>query len=378
MNRKQRIADINARLQSFDTELDAASQERMAEIEKETRTLVEERTRLILEEKAEIRKAFESGEELETLGSETRRMKAELDERHAKDLQQKRAITLTGDLTVLHQDHKKTTLNDTFNQVSSLVDRVRYVYLPGGETYSEPYIKGYGTASVTVEGAAYGTGDPVWGYSEIKKVKLTIYMEVSEEFEKLGFSDYMRVIKQNLSVAIRKKLVYDIIKGSGASGQLSGILGATQPHLEASKDLEVSAIDENTLDNIILSYGGDEDVAGGVLILNKKDLKAFALVKSTTTKKSAYEIDYKNSTINGVPYIISSAITDLATTAAGSYSMVYGSLYAYVVAQFSDIELKRSDDFKFNEGLVAFRASGFFGGNVAMWNGFLRIKKPTI
>ena len=375
MNRKQRIAEINAKFRAFEAELVGATAERTAQIGVETAELVAERSRLIEEEKQEIRKAFESGAKLED--TDARRIAEEVAERQFKDLKEKRSITLTGALDVMHAEHKKETLNETFNQVSSIVDQVRFQYLPGGETYFEPYIKSYGTAGVTVEGAEYTASDPVWSYTEIKKVKLTILTEISEEFEKLGYAAYMQAVRRNLSIAIRKKLAREIVLGTGASGQFSGILGATQPHLEASKDLSVVAIDENTLDNIILSYGGDEEVADGTLFLSKGDLKAFALVKSTTTKKSAYEINYKQRTINGVPYCITSAVTVLSSVATGAYGMFYGSPQAYVVAQFADVELKRSDDFKFSTGIVTFRASGFFGGNVAMWNGFIRIKKAA-
>lgn len=375
MNRKQRIAEINAKFRAFDAELVGATAERTAQIGIETAELVAERSKLIEEEKQEIRKAFESGSKLED--SDTRKIAEEVAERQFKALKEKRSITLTGALDVMHVEHKKETLNETFNQVSSIVDQVRFQYLPGGETYFEPYIKSYGTAGVTAEGVEYTASDPVWAYTEIKKVKLTILTEISEEFEKLGYAAYMQAVKRNLSIAIRKKLAREIVLGTGASGQFSGILGATQPHLEASKDLSVVAIDENTLDNIVLSYGGDEDVADGTLFLSKGDLKAFALVKSTTTKKSAYEINYKQRTINGVPYCITSAVTVLSSVATGAYGMFYGSPQAYVVAQFADVELKRSDDFKFSTGIVSFRASGFFGGNVAMWNGFIRIKKAA-
>ncbi|MBR0059917.1 MAG: phage major capsid protein, partial [Selenomonadaceae bacterium] len=61
----------------------------------------------------------------------------------------------------------------------------------------------------------------------------------------------------------------------------------------------------------------------------------------------------------------------------GDYCMAYGSLSNYLLAEFSPMEVKRSDDYKFREGMAAFRGNCFFGGNVVRRNGFLRIKKSA-
>lgn len=55
--------------------------------------------------------------------------------------------------------------------------------------------------------------------------------------------------------------------------------------------------------------------------------------------------------------------------------MAYGYLQNYELAVFSDIDVRRSDDYKFKNGQTAFRASMFAGGSVAAWNGFIRVKK---
>ena len=49
---------------------------------------------------------------------------------------------------------------------------------------------------------------------------------------------------------------------------------------------EISAIDDGTLDELIYSYGGEEEVEGvATLILNKKDLKAFAKLRDKQGRK---------------------------------------------------------------------------------------------
>jgi HK97 family phage major capsid protein len=158
-----------------------------------------------------------------------------------------------------------------------------------------------------------------------------------------------------------------------------GIFNSTV--IEASSDLQVDEITNTTLDEIMFSFGGNEDVEdAAVLILNKRDLKAFAQLRSTTGEKIHTIVSNGNyGTIDGVPYVINSqckAISNEATT-AGEYCMAYGPLSNYELAVFSDIEVKKSTDYKFKEGMLAHRGVTFIGGNVAAHNGFLRVKKKA-
>ena len=78
-----------------------------------------------------------------------------------------------------------------------------------------------------------------------------------------------------------------------------------------------------------------------------------------------------------VQYVISGDLPALsaAGTAANTLCMFYGVLSNYEVTLFSPLEVAKSTDFKFSTGQIAYKASGFFGGNVVSWNGFVRVKK---
>ena len=142
-------------------------------------------------------------------------------------------------------------------------------------------------------------------------------------------------------------------------------------------DLELSAIDENTLDEIVYAYGGDEEVEGGcVIILNKNDLRAFAGLRTAEGRK-VYNVDYKAKTIDGIPFIISSHCKAISasSTQAGEYGIAYGPLANYEVPIFSGVEVAKSTDYKFKDGIICYKASVFTGGNVIGYKGFLRVKK---
>lgn len=367
---KERMKQILMRLGSIQEELKTAKVEKIDELERESKALIEERNQLEQEMRTKAIDSFNNGikQEVQTQTAN------EENEQRAKDFVNKRAIQFGG-LDIVKPSHESATINPTFNQVSSLLDQVTIKNLDGGETFKQSYVKKYKEAGETTEGDDYTETEAEFAYADITKVKLTAYAEVTEELKKLPHVDYMNEVKNSLAIALRKKLVNEILFGVGGSGHINGICTANAKAIDSANDITITKIDENTLDNIILSYGSEEEVTPGVLVLGKDSLKEFVKVVGTD-KKKVYDIDYKNQTINGIPYIINSRFTAFAT-ANGKYVMVYGSLANYQLVAFSSVELAQSDDFKFKSGQIAFRASGFFGGNVVAYNGFVRIKKTA-
>lgn len=283
--------------------------------------------------------------------------------------------------------HTAADVNETFNDVSSLVDRVKNVQLEGGETYQRGFVKSYGDgAGATAEGADYNPSEPTFGYVTIKKEKITAYTEEPEEMVKLPNADYDSVVEGSVTKAIRRYLSRQILIGDGSTSKFKGIFHnpteAAEQVIDPATDITtITAIDDGTLDEIIYSYGGDEEVEDvAVLILNKKDLKAFAKLRDKQGRKVYTIVNHGNTgTIDGVPYIINSAckaISD-AKTAAGDYNMAYGPLQNYEMAIFSDIDARKSTDYKFKQGQIAYRADIFAGGAVAAYNGFVRVKKAS-
>lgn len=290
--------------------------------------------------------------------------------------------TLSSSSAVLTQ-HTATDVKETFNEVSSLVDRVKVIPLPGGESYKRGFVKSYGEGGYTAEGADYTTAEPTFGYASMSKAKITAYCEEPEEIKKLAPAAYDSIIEGSTEIAIRKKLSKQILVGAGGDNSVTGIFfnpsSTSDDIIDRSTDIELSAIDENTLDTIIYGFGGEEDVEDvAVLILNKADLKAFATCRLSDGKKAYTVVNHGNTgTIDGVPYIINSACKAVSnsTTTAGTYCMAYGPLSNYEMPVFSDIDIQHSNEYKFKQGQIAHRGDVFVGGNVAAHNGFLRVKK---
>lgn len=300
----------------------------------------------------------------------------EIEER-AKLLKEGRAVTVASGNVLLPKHQSNDLATVPFRQVSTFYDLTKVRNLQGGETYEAPFTKSYGTGGLTEEGSAYTEAEPEFETAKINKVKVTAYAEFSEELERLPNANYEAEIRKGVEIALKKKMAQQQIGGTGESNTFIGITStnADNTAVLASDDMELSKIDQDTLNKIIFAYGGDEEVEQkGVLVLNKADLLAFSLVKNDIGDH-AYKIDLANQTINTVPYIINSNLTSLDTASKGQYSMIYGIPQYYETAIFSPVEIKKSYDYKFKDGMIAYRASVFAGGNTTAYRGFMRVKK---
>jgi HK97 family phage major capsid protein len=386
-----RLKEISDRKSEIRTILSGEDKVDLQKLEDELRELNDEQTEIetrqrLQQEAADINTGIADVRTIETFNSveekDEKREEEQALEKRGQDLLENRAITVaSGDLVL--PKHSSSSINGTFNQVSSLVDRVKHVPLEGGESYETAYEKGHGEGDYTAEGADYTESDVQFGYATINKTKITAYSEESEETQKLPKANYSSKIVGGVNKSLRKKITKEILVGDGASGHLVGIFSANATAINPATDLAISEIDAGTLDEIIFSFGGDEEVEDpSVLILSKLDLKAFATLRDAQDKK-VYDVKSNGNTgtIDGVPYIINSACNSISNdvTADGAYVMAYGPLSNYELATFSPTDIQRSNDYKFKQGMIAHRGSVFVGGNVAAHNGFLRVKKaPTV
>ena len=344
---------------------------KLEEMEKETDKLQEERS--MIDKKMSLTKMAE----IPMISTKNNAEQRDILEKRGKDLMENRTIKVSSDEVLLPEHVDSTLAPYPFKPVSELVDRVHTINLQGGETYTKSYVKSYGEAGTTEEGASYTETEPHYGYVTIPKVKVTAYTEITEELEKLPAINYQAEVIKNINISLRKKISQQIIKGDGTTNNFTGIFSDKADALKDQADLEISAIDENTLDDIVFAYGGDEAIENGAcLIINKNDLRAFAKLRTKEGRK-VHNIDYVNQTIDGIPYVLNSNCSALSdpSTGTGTYCIAYGSLFNYEVPIFSNVEIGKSTDYKFKDGIICYKASVFTGGNVVGYKGFVRVKK---
>lgn len=401
---KKRLEQISERRTQIDGLLNGTERINLNEIKEELRQLDAEETelreKLALIEERGIANSINNGEgearslgtvtDILTPGTEKRKSEKVDHEKRGKQLKEGRSITV-GSSQIVTPKHTGDTIKPTFNEVSSIVDMVDNKVLPGGESYEQPYekpmnVEGKSEGGYTEQGAEYQEVETVTAYAPITKAKITAYQEEPEEVTKLAAADYDSLIVAGTNKALRKKLAKEILVGNGGQNQLTGIFHnpseTKKQIIDPNTDIEVTEINAETLDEIIYSYGGDEEVESlSVLILNKKDLKAFAKVKDQQGKKVYNIVNQGNKgTIDNVPFVINSAcgsISDTNTT-KGKYCMAYGPMENYLVTVFSDVDIQRSTDYKFKQGIICHKGVTFIGGNVQAYNGFIRVKKAAV
>lgn len=270
---------------------------------------------------------------------------------------------------------KVSGINDSFITVSSIVDDVTVEDANGMSTDRIAYEKADGEAGVTAEGAAAKEGDPSYGYVDLKPEKVTIITYISEEVRDQSPLTYEERVRKQALRALRAKASNKIVTKVKAS------------ELAAKHIVITNKIDENTLRDIVLSYGGDESVEGhGVLYLNRLDLMAFGKVRGTNEKKAVYKItpDATNpntGTIEAdgtvVKYSLNKNCTALSTAVAGGdpvKTMIYGNPKCVQLDLFSPYKVTVSEDYKFAEGMLAIRGSVQLDADLVYDKGFVVVQ----
>lgn len=114
-----------------------------------------------------------------------------------------RAMTVSGG-TVLVQKKYKNSIDEAFEEVSGLVDKLNSVPMNGGESYSVPFEKTYGEGDYTDEAGNYSDIDVETDYVETGRAKITAYAEITKEATKLPNANYQALVIKRVRDAIRK------------------------------------------------------------------------------------------------------------------------------------------------------------------------------
>lgn len=377
----ERFAEIKTERAKIDYLIEE-EERRLAEVEKEEKAKDQEADTLAARSKSDSKDNFTEKAVVFNTSADAERAKTlEKKEARGKDLKsgkkvnfEARAVTSTQAALAVHASSE---IVPTFEQVGTIDTLVDVESVPGGESYKVPFEKTIGTGGITEEGADYTDAEPEFDYAEIDKVKITAYAEISEEMQKLPNADYDSKVYAAVVGAARRKVINQIFNGSG-NKQFVGIFNAPSKII-AKAPIVISTIDENTLDNFIYDFGGEENVeADTVILMNKLTLKEFAKVKGAD-KRKAYDIVLRGNTgtINGITFVLSSKVAPFATATAGQPYITYGKLKGYKLTYFSDYEVQKSTDYKFKQGMTAYKVSVMAGGSPVMYNGFLHVVKEA-
>jgi HK97 family phage major capsid protein len=225
-----------------------------------------------------------------------------------------------------------------------------------GENIDVPITTSFGAAAAVAEAAALAESDPAFGKRTLGAYKFGQLVQISSELVQDGAFDLegflARVVGQNVGNAFGAKL----ITGAGSTeptgitvSSTLGVTGAT------------SVAGVPTLDNLI-------DLYYSVIAPYRNKSAAQWLMKDSTAAvirkfregsgTGAYL--WQPSIVAGQPDLLLSkpVLTDpnVAATAIGAKSVLFGDLSSYAVRIVAGIRFERSDDYSFNTDQTTFRA----------------------
>lgn len=276
-------------------------------------------------------------------------------------------------------------INDTVGaKHSSIIDLVKIVDCGGMGSNKVAYIDTDADAAAEhTEGSAATAKEATFGYVEITPKTLATYAQISEQAKNQTPLQYEAKVQEQALISLRKaavKLVISKLKASTLNKAVDASVSSAKKGI----------LDENTLTDFLLEYGGDESVVGeAVLFLNKKDLRAIGKIRGTQDKKKVYEIvpDGSNPNVGiikdgglSVKYCICSKLAACVDTVQGSAAiptMFYGNPQCLELDLFTDYQVKVSEEFAFTSLMDTILGSVSLGADVVAKNGFVSLTIPA-
>lgn len=377
---EEALNEIKLELKKLDAQIEEA---RKLEVKTPEKKAAEERSSAqpdVVKINHNAEKNEKKGVDLDKLATEIRSGKPTVISAEAQREVQKRAIASS---TTQKPAAYKSTLEEAPNQVAQAIDLVAHVPMKGAARYEVAFEVDVTDADYTAEAGAYTTAEGTFNTNDTVATKLTAKAVVNEEVKELNTIDYLDAIINNVKKSLRKKASKEIVAGDGTTGHLRGIANAPAKVMPADYKLDVRAFDKNTLRNIIMAYGGDEDVTSPLtLFLNKNTLNEFLAVE-LKSGDPAYNVKFEGTggTISEakggleVPFSINSGFKAFSAEVAGKTFAVYGDPQKYELPEFSDMIVVENDAIYQDKGQIAFFGHQHLGGVVAGYKAFLPIKK---
>ncbi|MBQ8616227.1 MAG: hypothetical protein IJ418_01820 [Clostridia bacterium] len=252
-------------------------------------------------------------------------------------------------------------INDAFTQVSSIVDLVKVTDCTGMGAYKVAYVKSGATAAKQTEGAAVAESNPVYDFVTITPETAAVVSYITKQVKKQSPLVYQNKTREQALIALRvyaENLIVSKIKAS-----------------TLTKAQTIAAIDDKTLRNIVLAYGGARGVEGGAtLALSKESLIAFGDVRGTQDKKPVYEItpdtDPNTGTIKDGGTVVKYCLVEgLAVN-----ELLYGKMHCFELGLFGDYEIAVSEDRNIDKLMLTIVGDVDLGGEVVVNEGFIHAK----
>lgn len=271
-------------------------------------------------------------------------------------------------------------IHDGFaGSVSGLINQVHTVTLTGLSGWEEPYVVSDPEATagdpVEIAGTKRATTDPVFAVAGMDAFEANTTSYIPKSAADLSPAQYAAKVQEMALRSLQRKAVALMINGDGTSSpKMHGILNAknTDGANIFAEVAAVTAINEDTLAQLVFGYGGDEMTGGFArLLLTKANLEAFGKLKGANEKTPLYEISFDDGSGGNtgtikrggliVPYTICSAM--------GAKKLAYGDPFNYMLALFGDYLVSTDASYKAAERLITVLGDVKLSGNLTIDKG---------
>lgn len=268
------------------------------------------------------------------------------------------------------------------NNVSSLIDLIHMEDCTGMSSHKVSFeVSDAADAAAITEGSAPTEGEPTFGSVEMTPTNYGTIAYISKEIRKQSPLAYEEKVTASARRSLRRKL-NSVAAAAILASSLNDTLALTGA-ASATKGSEL--FDADLLNQIILSYGGDEGIEGAAtLFLAKADLKAFAAVRGKNEYLPVYTIlpDAANPSTGVIKdnhglscrYCLSKDVTSLAEaslTTTAKKTMFYGNPQCAELDLWGGFDVETSDGYKFAEGLITVRGEVTGDVDVTVNKGFV-------
>ena len=388
MNKEQIEARLTELRGLVEAEQDVA---KLADYEKEVRSLTQQLGEIIGEERgaarAAARSAFNNPVNAKPEQGDDEEVRA------AQEFLTKRTMTIDSVKTrsVLLSSGNLATptgvdgnIRDRLNKISAIVNDVTVEDHKGEGEFKVPYVYTELTAGVATEGSALtGHTQSAFNYVVIKPTIIETLDYVSKYIPGQSPVAYRNKVEQLALKALLRKASDLIVNGVTVSAALvtygmSNGVDHSSNNMFSTATL-AAAIGAGTLRSIMLNYGTDDEIDGpATLYLTKAQLQLFGAVRGSNEKKAVYEIEYKEgSTTEGVIKDGGLACRFVINSHLPTGKMIYGIPSHYLLALFSDYNIEVDGSYKFAEGLDTIKGSCAIGGNIVVPGGFTLITQHS-
>lgn len=382
----ERLKEIEARKAALLKEIEAPdiTEERLGEIKTEAGNLTVEATEL--RSKMDLRSSLMPGAVPASLKAPEERASNFAQTRKATVTSKEvRSVLISGG-TLATPTNVEPTINDKQGaKVSSIIDLVQVVNCVGMSADRVAYVAADAAdAAEQTEGSAAATKEPTYAYIDITPTSLAVTAQISKQAKKQSPIDYETNVRNQSLLSLRKKASAMVVEKLKASELVSTV--------NAKVASGKGVVDEKTLRNLVMAYGGDEGIDGdGVLLLHKNDLMAFGDVRGTNEKKAIYEITPDTANPNtgiikdgglSVRYCLNKNLNVCSGTAQQAASgsviktMFYGQMQNFKLDLFSDYEIRVSEDFAITSLMDTIVGDVELGGAVIVKDGFVCLTIP--